>query len=156
MAQCAYLAGINHSPNSYKPFADEPNMETINNRTKTVLNKMLDLQKITKEEYDGAVAEINSESGLGFQKTEAKGTNYSYHTDATIAQVIEDIAKQKDISTSLASTYLYTSGLTIYSTQDTNLQSQMDEVMVNDSDSYKRNSKQNPRYYFTICNGYYR
>ena len=139
LAECAFLAGINHSPNSYKPFADEPNTETINKRTKTVLNKMLELGMIEQVEYEDAIQEVDS--GLKFQKNESTGTNYSYHTDATIAQVIEDIAREKGISSSLASTYVYTSGLTIYSTQDTNIQSKMNEVMVNDSGSYVRKSK---------------
>ena len=37
LAECAYLAGINHAPSSYRPFSDDEEMqEKIKNRTKTV------------------------------------------------------------------------------------------------------------------------
>ena len=139
LAECAFLAGINNSPNSYNPYGENDNSEKIKNRTKTVLNKMLELGMIEQAEYDEASNKVNE--GLTFEKAQTTGTVYSYHTDATIAQVIEDVAKEKEISTSLASTYVYSSGLTIYSTQDTELQSKMDEVMVQKSSDYTRKSK---------------
>ena len=139
LAECAFLAGINNSPNSYNPYGEKDNSEKIKNRTKTVLSKMLELEMISNSEYDEAVQKVND--GLPFQKAENLGSIYSYHTDATISQVIEDVAKEKGISKSLASTYVYSSGLTIYSTQDTALQSKMDEVMVNNSKDYVRKSK---------------
>ena len=139
LAECTFLAGINNSPNSYDPFGETDNSEKIKNRCKTVLNKMQELGMVDQEKYNEAKAKI--EQGLNFQKSDKTSSVYSYHTDATIAQVIEDVAKQKEISKSLASTYVYSSGLTIYSTQDTNLQSQMDEIMVQNSGDYTRKSK---------------
>ena len=142
LAECAYLAGINHSPNKYNPYdTNKDNSELIKKRTKVVLKKMLDLGKIQKAEYDEAVAQVDE--GLKFEQAQTLGTMYSYHTDATIAQVIEDIAIEKEISKSLATTYVYSSGLTIYSTQDTELQNKMNSVMVDDSGKYIRNSKLN-------------
>ena len=140
LAECAFLAGINNSPNSYNPYGDKDTSEKIKSRTKTVLNKMLELGMVEKTEYDEAIQKV--ENGLTFQKAENLGSIYSYHTDATISQVIEDVAKAKGISQSLASTYVSSSGLTIYSTQDTDLQNKMDEVMVNNSKDYTRKSKQ--------------
>ena len=139
LAECAFLAGINNSPNSYNPYGEKDKSELIKKRTKTVLSKMLELKMIEQNEYDEAVKKVDD--GLPFQKAENLGSIYSYHTDATISQVIEDVAKEKGISKSLASTYVYSSGLTIYSTQDTALQSKMDEVMVNNSKDYIRKSK---------------
>ena len=138
LEECAFLAGINNSPNKYNPY-EEGNQDKIKIRTKTVLGKMLELGFITQEQYDEAVKKVDE--GLHFEQAATRGTNYSYHTDATISQVIEDIANEKQISKALASTYLYTSGLTIYSTQDTDLQSKMDSVIQNDSGSYVRKSK---------------
>lgn len=140
LAECAFLAGINHSPNKYNPYGEKDHTEIIKTRTKTVLNKMLQLGKIEKKEYDEAVAQV--EEGLKFEQSQALGTMYSYHTDATISQVIEDIAKEKEISNSLATTYVYSSGLTIYSTQDTALQEKMNDVMVGNADKYIKKSKQ--------------
>lgn len=138
LAECAFLAGINNSPNSYNPYGEKDNSEKIKNRTKTVLNKMLQLGMVEQSEYDEAIKKVDD--GLNFQKAENMGSIYSYHTDAAIAQVIEDVAKEKGISKSLASTYVYSSGLTIYSTQDSNVQSKMDEVMVQNSSQYTRKS----------------
>ena len=43
IAECAFLAGINHSPNNYDPFNSEvDNSEEIKERTKTVLYQMKD------------------------------------------------------------------------------------------------------------------
>ena len=139
LAECAFLAGINNSPNKYNPYNGNDNSERIKTRTKTVLTKMLSLGYISQSEYDEAVAKVNE--GLHFEQSVARATNYSYHTDATIAQVIDDVAVEKGISKALASTYVYSSGLTIYSTQDTELQGKIESVMVDDSDSYTRKSK---------------
>ena len=55
LAECAYLAGINNSPNSYNPFSkDADNTEKIKNRTLTVLQKMLELGYISEDEYNSA------------------------------------------------------------------------------------------------------
>ena len=43
LEECAFLAGINNSPNSYNPFVEQSNLEKINKRTKIVLNKMNEL-----------------------------------------------------------------------------------------------------------------
>ena len=139
LAECAFLAGINHAPNLYNPFTENANVERIKNRTKLVLNKMLELSFIDQNAFDEALQEL--ENGLNFQKGATITTIYSYHTDATIAQAIADIAQKKGISQSLASTYLYTSGLTIYSTQDTAIQTKMNIVFVDNKDSYVKNSK---------------
>lgn len=139
LAESAFLAGINNSPNSYNPYGEKDNSEKIKNRTKTVLAKMKELGKINETEYTDACKKVDD--GLPFSQAPNTGTVYSYHTDATISQVIDDIAKAKGISKSLASTYVYSSGLTIYSTQDSALQAQMDEVMVANASSYTRKSK---------------
>ena len=50
LAECAFLAGLNNSPNSYNPFAGKDNVELIKKRTKLgikvkILIKVLDLGK---------------------------------------------------------------------------------------------------------------
>lgn len=127
LAECAYLAGINNSPNSYNPFGDDDNDELITSRTTTVLDKMLELGKIDEEEYNEAVKEVNN--GLNFEQGEIETGNpiYSYHTDALISEVISDIAEEKNISEDFATNYLYLSGLTIHSTQDSEIQDIVEE-----------------------------
>lgn len=138
LAECAFLAGINNSPNSYNPYGDTDNSERIKKRAKTVLAKMLELNMINQTEYDEACQEIDA--GLKFEKAVSIGTINSYHTDAMISQLVADIAAQKGISTSFATTYVYSSGLTIYSTQVSSIQSQMDEVMMLSSGQYSKTS----------------
>ena len=51
LAECAFMAGINHSPNSYNPYnTSVDNTEKIKSRTITVLNKMKELGYISSEE----------------------------------------------------------------------------------------------------------
>ncbi len=122
LAECAFLAGINNAPNSYNPFGDTDNSEKIENRTKTVLSKMLELEYINQEEYSSAVEEV--ENGLNFKEgsIESEDGIYSYHTDALINEIISDISEEKNITTDFATNYIYLSGLTINSTQNSNIQ----------------------------------
>ena len=128
LAECAYMAGINSSPMSYNPFdTSTDNTEKIKNKTKTVLDKMNELGYInSQEEYNAAIAEVDN--GLNFQKgTISSGSDYSYHTDAVIEQVVEQVMEEKQISRQLAENYVYSSGLTIYSTVDTSVQTRLEE-----------------------------
>lgn len=126
LAECAYLAGINNSPNYYNPFEGYDNEEVLTNRTLTVLQKMLELGKIDESEYEKAEKEVKS--GLNFDEgdIEIGDCVYSYHTDALINEVIEDLAEEKNISEAFAKNYLYLSGSTIYSTQDSSMQDKVE------------------------------
>ena len=66
IAQCAFIAGINHSPNSYNPFGETDISESIKTRTLNVLAKMKELGKINEEEYNSAVEE--TKNGLEFSQ----------------------------------------------------------------------------------------
>ena len=122
LAESAFLAGINNSPNSYNPFGDTNNTEKIENRTKTVLAKMLELEYINQTEYDEAIKEV--ENGLNFKNGNIKSDDgvYSYHIDALINEVIEDLSESENISETFAQNYLYLSGSKIYSTQNSTIQ----------------------------------
>ena len=122
LAQSAFLAGINNSPNSYNPFSSTDKTEKITKRTKTVLNKMLELGYISQSEYDEAVGQV--EDGLKFSKGEIKNNSsiYSYHTDALINEIISDFGQNKHISQDFATNFFVLSGCSIYSTQNSNIQ----------------------------------
>lgn len=138
IAQCAFLAGINHSPNAYNPYSGNDVTEKIAKRTKTVLSQMKKFDYITQEEYDTAVAEVDA----GFQfENGVKGNVYSSHTDALISQLIDQIMEEKQVSRDAAETYLQTSGLTIYSTQVSSIQSVMEEEVK--KSKYDLKSKEN-------------
>ena len=134
LAECAFLAGINHAPNAYNPFNEEKdNSEKIQKRTKIVLNKMLELGNITQEEYDDAVAKV--EDGISFQKgkIEANGDGvYSYHTDALLSEIISDLAQTKKISKTFATNYLYMANAKISSTQNSEIQNKIEDEFEKD------------------------
>ena len=128
LEECAFLAGINHSPNSYNPFGDTDNSEKIENRTLTVLGKMLELEYINQEKYNVAVS--NVENGLKFENGDVSAESdgvYSYHTDALILEVTEDIENKYNISETFATNYINMAGLTIHSTQDSSIQAETEK-----------------------------
>ena len=134
LAECAFLAGINSSPNYYNPYklysendTEEKRNERIKNKTLTVLGKMKELGQIENEEdYNAAVEKVKA--GLQFSKgTSVTANNYSYHTDAALEQVIQQVMDEKGISRELARNYVYSSGLTIYTTVDLSIQNRVEE-----------------------------
>ena len=139
LAECAFLAGINTSPTYYNPYklasdtdTEEKRNDRIKSKTLTVLSKMKELGYIENEEdYNKAVEEVNA--GLKFEKGQiSTGTTYSYHTDAVIDQVVNQVMEEKGISRQLAENYVYSSGLTIYSTVDSTIQSRLEEEYAKD------------------------
>lgn len=129
IAQCAFLAGINHQPNNYNPFNEAvDNSEDIKSRTKTVLYQMKDQGKITEEEYNNAVQEVDN--GLTFTKGSASNGNstLSYHSAAAINQVASEMSEQEDISYSEAREMLINSGYTLYTTVNTGIQSTAEDA----------------------------
>ena len=140
LAESAFLAGINNSPNSYNPFEDEneeektAKMDLIKRRTKIVLAKMLELGRITKDEYDQAVQEV--EEGLKFEEGKIVQNVYSYHTDAAVNEVINELMKKNDWTYEYAKLYVTSGGITIYSTQNTSIQKTMESEFYQ-SDKYQ-------------------
>lgn len=142
IAECAFMAGINHSPNAYKPFADYDGDETkknemkekINDRTKTVLAKMKEVGSINDEQYNEAITEVDN--GLNFKQGESASvtTDVSYHTEAAIDQILDQILEEnegnEDMDRDAAEMLLYSSGLKIYTTQKTDIQKALEEEIV--------------------------
>ena len=132
LAECAYLAGLTHSPNSYNPFTETDRSEKISKRTKTVLNQMLDLKYVSQEDYNNAITEVNE--GLKFSKGDVQAQSngiYSYHTDALVSELVSSISKKKHISETFATNYLNMANLKIYSTQNSNIQNNMEKDFSN-------------------------
>ena len=131
LAESAFLAGINNSPNLYSPFSTEQeDIDQIKNRTKIVLDKMRELGTghqagISEEEYQTAIAEL--EAGLAFNKGTITQVIYSYHTDAAINQVQNDLIEKYGWTEERANYYVKSGGLTIYTTQNTDIQKIMEE-----------------------------
>lgn len=126
LAECAFLAGINHSPNNYNPFIETDNTEKIKNRTETVLEKMKELNFITEEEYNNAIQEV--ESGLPFQQGDTSSEAIvSYHLSSAIEQVVNQLVEEKGMSYEYAKSRLYGGGYKLYTTEVPSIQHRMEE-----------------------------
>ncbi|MEE0768955.1 MAG: transglycosylase domain-containing protein [Clostridia bacterium] len=153
LAEAAFLAGINHSPNSYNPFwneGDEDVTKAIKTRTKTVLAEMKDQNRISdnaeeaEKLYNEAVAEV--EAGLKFKEGSFNNaTQMSYHTDAAIKEVVSDLAELKDIDEKAARSLLVSGGYKIYTTQNTEIQKRMEKEYVKDEYVYYARTTGGPK-----------
>ena len=140
LAESAFLAGINHSPNNYNPFIETDNTEKIKKRTKTVLEKMKELGMISSEDYDKAISEVDA--GLPFKQGNLSSkTDMSYHVAAAIEQVANQMVDEKGMSYDYAKSRLYGGGYKLYTTQVSSIQSRMQEEYV--KDKYIVKSKKN-------------
>ena len=121
LAESAFIAGITHGPNGYDPFGDTDRSEKIKERTNLVLRFMKEQGKISEDEYNAAKEEV--EEGLKFKEgTIIDKASYSSHTEALINQIINQLVLEKGMDKEYAETYLYSSGFTIYSTEDESIQ----------------------------------
>ena len=139
LAECAFLAGINTSPNAYIPFingetdTEEKQLKRIENgktRARIVLAKMKELGVFDTEEkeaqYEVAMEKVNE--GLIFEKGATIQNVYSYHTDAAIDEIVKLIMDENpEWSKVRAEQYLFGGGFKIYTTQNTGIQNILQE-----------------------------
>ena len=137
LSECAVLAAITQNPSKFNPISNpEKNAE----RRMKVLNNMLDQEFISQSEYDEAVADnVYDRIQLVNVELQDNGIN-SYFIDELTDQVIRDLVEQKGYTETQAYKTLYQSGLTIYSTQDMDIQNIADEE-VNNQDNYTSSPK---------------
>src|SRR5699024_6047302 len=154
IAESALLAGVVKSTNLYQPYTrvspedyDEDihqkvgesdvlgekyilvfNEDSIK-RQKVVLDRMLDLEKISQSEYDEALEEDIKENLEPGQKKVEDIT--SYFTDFVKSEVIDALRDKLGYSKEEAEEMLFTGGLRIYSTIDINLQKELEDVYKN-------------------------
>ncbi len=149
ISESAVIASITQNPSYYNPLRyPEHNM----NRRLECLNKMLELEFITKEEYDEAVAETDAVyERIGLYDTDFQASNSttgSYFSDALYEQVKQDLI-DSGRSENLAETLLTAGGLRIESTLDPTIQKIMDEEFSN-PDNYNPSTKWYLNYALTI------
>ncbi len=134
LVESAYLAGITHSPSRYNPYVQDEeklakNMEEINKRVTKVVTAMKDQERITQEEYDAAIEEINN--GIHFEKGNFSNS-YTYLAEEAIKQVVKDLQEEYGWSEEIAKLHAYGSGYKIYTTQDTRIQEIVEEEFAKD------------------------
>ncbi len=130
LSECATIAAITQNPSKYNPIS---NPDENNTRRKKVLENMLDQGYITEEEYEEAVndEEVYDRIAIVNAQTTSSSSSTSYFVDALTDQVYDDLV-DAGYSESEAYSLLYTGGLTIYSTQDSEIQAICEEEINND------------------------
>ena len=132
LAECAYMAAINNSPNMYDPFKeDEKQQARIDKgetRAKVVLGKMKELGYIKNDEYETAIKEVDE--GLHFENGNTNITTLvSYQVDAAIDEIIKQYAQEKNLSEEMAKVEIYGGGYKIYVSQRSSVQAEIEEEM---------------------------
>ena len=136
LSECAVIAGITQNPSYYDPIIyPEHNKE----RRAQVLKNMRDQGWISQDEYDNVLQDdVYSRIQVVDNNTNDNAVN-SYFVDALTDEILADLMK-KGYSETQAYTLLYSGGLNIYSTQDPEIQSIVDEV-VNDEANYPNGTR---------------
>ena len=130
LSEVTVLAAIPYSPTFQNPIHYP---EDNKKRRDDCLKLMLDNGFCTREEYDEAMADdpYSRIQMVAQEKTET--SYYSYFTDAVIDAVINDLVERKGYTQAQATSMVYTGGLSIYTTQDRQIQEICDEVYTDES-----------------------
>lgn len=134
LAESTCLAAAIQTPEGTNPYRSEEAKARLIERQKTVLNKMLELEKISQEEYDEAIA-----YELVFKKGEIATSSsvQSYAVDAIFEMVAQDLAEAKGITYSAAFDMVASNGYVIHSTIDSDVQASIDKQASNTKYFYK-------------------
>lgn len=130
LAQCALLAGITKNPAKYNPFTEKGRQEA-KKRQEVILGKMLELGKISQEEYEQAIDE-DLKYALNTGSRQATSVQ-SYFVDQVIVDVRNALMEEMNISATMANYMIYGGGLEIYTTMDPKVQADMDSVFMDDT-----------------------
>ena len=140
LVESAYLAGITHAPSTYNPFGETDRTERINTRVKNVLGKMLELNKISQEEYDSAIKEVDA--GIKFTKgTVSQMNDLTYHTEAALKEITKDLMEKNGWEEKVAQMHLYGDGYKIYTTYDPKAQAAVNKQYIDNSKKWTSSYK---------------
>ena len=142
LKQSAFIASAAQNPSlsyslAYK--ASKSKKVFISNRTKAVLENMYKYNKITKTQFDSAMAE---KIVFNFSIKNSNKMDFEYFSRPVIAQVAEDLMKTLNISKEEAYSMLMYDGLKISTTMDRNMQISSQKLIDNTVNS---NKKWNPQ-----------
>lgn len=135
LSESTVIAGITQNPTKYNPLSEKGRKNNEEKR-RVILQYMYEQGKITKEEQEEALADnVYSRIQNVDLVTQESQTPYSYFTDELTEQVMTALQEQLGYTESQASNLLYAGGLSIYTTQDPDIQAIVDEE-VNNPDNY--------------------
>ncbi len=128
LSECAVIASITQNPSKYNPITHPENNAK---RMVTVLDEMLDLGYITQAEYDEAVNDnVYDRIQEANEITNEDASVASYFVDALTEQLEDDLIAA-GYTSDQAYSLMYSGGLTIHSTMDSEIQAICDEEFAN-------------------------
>ncbi len=130
LAECCVIAAITQNPTGYNPITyPEENIK----RAGVALDNMLEFGFITKAEYDAAKREdVYSKISETESMMKEQPSYHSYFNDALFDAVSKALQEKYALTPQEASQYIYYGGLSIYSTQDLDMQKIVDEAYLDD------------------------
>ncbi len=121
LVECAAIAGITQYPSLLDPINNPENNKEKRN---LILDKMYELEYITKEQYQESV-----DKDITLDTAMAKNQTYqSYFTDYVYDAVLNDMVEELDYTEEQATQLLYNGGLKIITTVDPDIQRIVDSV----------------------------
>ena len=146
LSECAVIAGITQNPSGYNP-VDHP--DDNKKRRDKVLKNMLDQGYIDQSEYDEAMADDVYSRIQTVNSSESEEKPYTYFIDALTEQVINDLQEQLGYTETQAYNALYSGGLSIYSTQNMEMQQICDDE-INNAANYPNGTELGLDYALTV------
>lgn len=133
ISEAAVIASITQNPSGYNPIRHPDDNAT---RRKKCLDKMLELEFITKAQYDEAIADTDAVyERIGLYDVDYRestnATSGSYFSDALYEQVLDDLINVAGYNETMAQKLLTSGGLRIESTMDPKIQAIADEEFTN-------------------------
>lgn len=139
LIESAYIAGVTQNPSRFYPFSPSAKKDPSPyiNKTKLVLGKMKELNKISEEEYNNAIADIEA-NGIRFNppKQNTDKLNFEWFSRPVMTQVKKDLKTKYGYTDKEVDRMLNYGGLKIYTTMDRNLQTYSQNEVVNKASSF--------------------
>ncbi len=136
ISEAAVIAPIAYSPTFLNPLRNESCEEDNRKRREACLNNMLNAGFCSQEQFDEAIADTEETYARLHAQAEVRSaiedSANSYFVDALFEQLLADLIAHGKSSVE-ANRLLYTGGLTIYSTQDPEIQEVMDRYFTDES-----------------------
>lgn len=133
LEECAALAALPQAPDTYALIEDREDGMYSNDISKErrymVLDLMAEQKYISKEDAENAKVPLDDFINPNLSK---KNSINTYFCDYVIQEVIKDLEKKKDMTEEEATSLVYSGGLSIVTTLDSNIQNIVYEEFSND------------------------
>ncbi len=137
LLECASIAAITNSPSRYNPISHP---EANEKRARLILTQMEKHGYISEEMLKTASSlTITLKEGISVLPNKPHG----WFTETVLADVIQDLMREKNMSYTSAKRLVYSGGLQIMSTVDPRLQDEVTECFENETNFYPHKNVQN-------------